>query len=212
MYWLLDDAAEVWLGGADGFRERALRGIVDPVSAAMVPLTRNWMPADAARTLLDEALAEARRRELIVPLPRPEWRRVEIYGSIPDIWGTRMLRVVLQGEEEPAVATVVIEAGQGVTQAIVISGMEAIGELTGGESFDTLIETPWETFEEQVAMVLVEGLAAERPPAAGRMVVEDAFSGRPRRPSGIRRGVSTTRSSGVAHEFLLIRGRVASSL
>ncbi len=167
MYWLLDEAAEVRLGAADGFRERALRGIVDPVSAAMVPLIRNWMPVDAGRTLLDEALAEARRRELVAPLPRPEWRRAEIYGSIPDMWGTQMLRVVLQGREEPAVATVVTEPGQGVAQAIVISGMEAIGELTGSESFDTLIETPWETFEEQVAVALAEGLAAEQPPAAG---------------------------------------------
>ena len=167
MYWLLDESAEVRLGAADGFRERALRGIVDPVSAALVPLIRNWMPADSGRTLLDEALAEARRRELVAPLPRPEWRRAEIYGSIPDMWGTQMLRVVLQGKEEPAVATVVTEPGRGITQAIVISGMEAIGELTGSESFDALIETPWETFEEQVAVAVAEGLAAERPPAAG---------------------------------------------
>ena len=167
MYWLLDESEEVRLGAADGFRERALRGIVDPVSAAMVPLIRNWMPADAGRTLLDEALAEARRRELVAPLPRPEWRRAEIYGSIPDMWGTQMLRVVLQGREEPAVATVVIEPGRGIAQAIVISGMEAIGELTGGESLDTLIETPWETFEEQAAVALAEGLAAERLPDAG---------------------------------------------
>ena len=52
-----------------------------------------------------------------------------------------------------------------------ISGMEAIGELTGSESFDALIETPWETFAssppEQVAVALAEGLALERPPAAG---------------------------------------------
>ena len=50
------------MGAAEGFRERALREIVEPVSAALVPLIRNWMPADAGRTLLDEALAEARRR------------------------------------------------------------------------------------------------------------------------------------------------------
>ena len=176
MYWLLDESAEVRLGAADGFRERALRGIVDPVSTALVPLIRNWMPADAGRTLLDEALAEARRRELIAPLPRPERRRAEIYGSmIPDMWGTQMLRVVLQGREEPAVATVVTEPGCGIAQAIVISGMEAIGELAGSESFDALIETPWETFEEQVAVALAAGLAAERPPAAGLIDVALAY-------------------------------------
>ena len=37
----------------------------------------------------------------------------------------------------------------------------------GSESFDALIETPWETFEEQVVAAMAEGLALERPPAAG---------------------------------------------
>ena len=45
--------------------------------------------------------------------------------------------------------------------------MEAIGEFTGSEAFDTMIEIPWVTFEEQVAAALAEGLALERPPAAG---------------------------------------------
>ena len=167
MYWLLDDSAEVRLGAADGFRERALREIVEPVSAALVPLIRNWMPADAGRTLLDEALAEARRLGLVAPLPRPERRRAEIYGSIPGKWRTQMLHAVLQGGEEPAVVTVVTESGRGITQAVVISGMEAIGHLTEPEGFDKLIETRWETVEEQVAAALAEGLALERPPAAG---------------------------------------------
>ena len=87
MYWLLDPSVEVRLAAAEGFRERAHREIVEPASAALVPLVRNWMPPDAARTLLDEALREARRRELSAPLPRPARRRAEILGSIPDKWG-----------------------------------------------------------------------------------------------------------------------------
>ena len=136
------------LGAAEGFRERALREIIEPVSAALVPLIRNWMPADAGRTLLDEAMAEARRRELVAPLPRPKRRRAEVYGSIPDKWGTQMLHVVLQGGDEPALATVVTELGRGIAEAVVIPGMEAIGEFLESETFDTMIETPWETFEE----------------------------------------------------------------
>ena len=113
MYWLLGDSPEVRLGAAEGFRERAQREIVEPVSAALVPLIRNWMPADAGRTLLDEALAEARRREPVAPLPRPERRRAEIFGSIPDKFGTQMLHAVLQGGDESAVAIVVTESGWG---------------------------------------------------------------------------------------------------
>ena len=182
MYWLLDDSAEVRLGAAEGFRERALREIVEPVSAALVPSIRNWMPADAGRTLLDEALAEARRRELVSPLPHPARRRAEIYGSIPDKWGTQMLRVVLQGGDEPALATVVTELGRGIAEAVVIPGMEAIGELLGSETFDTMIETPWETFEEQVAVALAEGLALERPPPAGLIDVALSCGMRELRP------------------------------
>ena len=167
MYWLLDTSAEVRLGAAEGFRERARREIVEPVSAALVPLVRNWMPPDAARTVLDEALGEARRRELFAPLPRPERRRAEILGSIPDKWGTQMLHAVLQGGDEPAVATVVTESGRGITQALMIPGMEAISEITEPEGFKKLIEIPWETFEEQAAAPLAEGLASEwRPPSA----------------------------------------------
>ena len=57
LYWLLDRSEEVRVGVANGFLERALRGIVEPVSAALVPLVRNWMPADPARAVLDQALS-----------------------------------------------------------------------------------------------------------------------------------------------------------
>ena len=53
-----------------------------------------------------------------------------------------MLRAILQGGKEPAFATVVTEPGRGITQAVVISGMEVIGELTGLESFDALNRDP----------------------------------------------------------------------
>ena len=151
MYWLLDPSAEVRLAAAEGFRERAHREIVEPVSAALVPLVRNWMPPDAARTLLDEALREARRRELFAPLPRLVRRRAEILGSIPDRLGTQLLHAVLQGGDEPAVATIATEAGRGISHAYVTPGMEAISEITEPDVFDAMIEIPWETFELQVA-------------------------------------------------------------
>ena len=127
-------------------------------------------------------VGEARRRELFAPLPRPERRRAEIYGSIPDKWGTQTLRVVLQGGDEPALATVVTELGRGIAEAAVVPGMEAIGEFTGSEVFDTMIEIPWETFEEQVAAALAEGLALERPPSAGLIDVALSCGMRELRP------------------------------
>ena len=167
MYWLLDPSVEVRLAAAEGFRERAHREIVEPAWAALVPLVRNWMPPDAARTLLDEALRETRRRELSAPLPRPARRRAEILGSIPDKWGTQLLHAVLQGGDEPAVATAATESGRGIAHAFVTPGMEAISEIAEPDVFDAMIEIPWETFELQVAAALAEGLASEPPPPPG---------------------------------------------
>ena len=78
-----------------------------------------------------------------------------------------MLRAVLQRGDEPALATVVTELGRGIAEAVVIPGMEAIGECMDSDVFDTMIEIEWETFEEQVAVAPAEGLALEQPPAAG---------------------------------------------
>lgn len=68
---------------------------------------------EAERTLL----AETRSRELVVPPPRPEWLRAEIYGSIPHMLGTQMLSVVLQGIEWPAVAIVVTGSERGLCRS-----------------------------------------------------------------------------------------------
>ena len=188
MYWLLNDAAAVRLGAAEGFRERARREIVEPVSAALVPLIRNWMPADAGRVLVDEALAEARRRELVAPLPGPRRHRAEIYGSLPDKWGTQMLHVVLRGGDQPALATVITELGRGIAEAVVVPGMEAITEFMETNTFDAMIEIPWETFEEQVAVALAEGLALERPPPAGLIDVALSCGMRELRPQAMSAG------------------------
>ena len=167
MYWLLDPSPEVRVGAAEGFHVRSEKKIVEPVSAALIPLIRNWMPADAARTILDEALREARRGGLFAPLPRPERRRAEILGTIPDRWGAQILHAVLQGGEEPAVATVATESGRGVSHAFVTPGMEALSAIAAPDAGNAMIAIPWEAFELQIAAALAEGLASEQPPPSG---------------------------------------------
>ena len=53
--------------------------------------------------------------------------------------------------------------------------MEAIGELTGSESLDASIETPWETFEEQVAVALAAPVSA-RSRVANALVKDTAVT------------------------------------
>ena len=69
-------------------------------------------------------------------LLRPRRRRAEVYGSILDKWGTQMLRVVLQGGDEPVLASVVTELGRGIAEAVVVPGIETIGEFMGSDIFD----------------------------------------------------------------------------
>ena len=49
LYWLLDASAEVRLAAAGGIGGRVKTRIAEPGSMSLVPLIRNWMPADAAR-------------------------------------------------------------------------------------------------------------------------------------------------------------------
>ena len=69
LYWVLDLSAQVRLADADGFRERTKSKYVQPLPAALLPLIRNWMLADATRTALDAALQDARRRGLFARPP-----------------------------------------------------------------------------------------------------------------------------------------------
>ena len=99
-----------------------------------------------------------------------------------------MLHVVLRGGDEPALATVVTELGRGIAEAVVVPGMEAITEFMETETFDTMIEIPRETFEEQVAVALAEGLALERPPPAGLIDVALSCGMRELRPRAMSAG------------------------
>lgn len=101
LYWLPDQSEEVRTGAAEGFLERALRGIVEPVSAALVPLVRNWMPADPARAVLDQAVREARRRGLFAPLAHPDRRPVRFVATLPDRVGDQAFVALLEGGAEP---------------------------------------------------------------------------------------------------------------
>ncbi len=118
---------------------------------------------------VDEAPPEGFQERTLSNAGRTPWtrcclrrRQAEIFGSIPNKWGTQVLRLVLQSEDEPALTTVNAELGRETAEAVVIPGREAVGEFMGSETLDTKIETPWETFEEQIVVALAGGLALER--------------------------------------------------
>ena len=74
LYWLLDRSPEVRLAAASGLSGRVRGHTMEPALPALVPLIRNWMPADSARPLLDTALRETRLRGRFHPMARPAGR------------------------------------------------------------------------------------------------------------------------------------------
>ena len=174
LYWLLDRSEEVRTGAADGFLERALQGIAEPVSAALVPLVRNWMPADPARAVLDQALREARRRGLFAPLPHPQGRPERFVASLPDRAGNQAFIAVLEGGAEPAAASVVTDGRRGIGEAFIVSGAGALAAMPGRDGDAELLDVSRDVFEAGLSAAIAEGLASGRPPPAGLIDVASA--------------------------------------
>ena len=173
LYWLLDRSEEVRTGAADGFLERALQGIVEPVSAALVPLVRNWMPADPARTVLDQALREARRRGLFAPL-HSQWRPERFVASLPDRAGNQAFVAVLEGGAEPAAASVVTDGRRGIGDAFIVPGAGALAAMPGQDGDAELFDVSRDVFEAGLSAAIAEGLVSGRPPPAGLIDVASA--------------------------------------
>ncbi len=174
LYWLLDRSEEVRTGAADGFLERTLQGIVEPVSAALVPLVRNWMPADPARAVLDQALREARKRGRFAPLPDPPWQPERFVASLLDRAGNQAFIALLEGGAEPAAASVVTEGRRGIGEAFIVSGAGTLAAMPGQDGDAELFDVSRDVFQAGLSAAIAEGLASERPPPAGLIDVASA--------------------------------------
>ena len=145
LYWLLDAAAEMRLAAAGGLRERARRGSLDPAAASPLPLIQTWIPADGARSLLDTALREARRRELVGPLEPPTLRPLRLVGTVPDGSGGQSFAAALKDDDGSAAALVLVKTGQGVKDAFLVRKDDAQGEKNGrGQLLSRFRPPAWE--------------------------------------------------------------------
>ena len=174
LYWMLDPVADIRLAAAAGVLERARRGALDPATAAPLPLIRSWMPADRARQVLDAALREARRRDLLGPIQRPAGQLERCLGTLPDGSGSQSFAIGLGGGAGPAVAMVLVKTGHGIKDAFVVSDEEGNGPnqiMTEMELEAGALDIPWETVPTTLAAALAEGLASGHPPSAGLLDV-----------------------------------------
>lgn len=136
------------------------------MSAALVPLVRNWIPGDPARAVPDQAPREARKRSLFAPLPQPGWRPVRFVASLPDRAGNQAFIALLEGEPEPAAATVVTDGRLGIGESFIVSGAGALAAMPGQDGDAELFHVSREVFEAGLSAAIADGLASGRPPSA----------------------------------------------
>ena len=175
LYWLLDRSPEVRLAAASGLSGRVRGDAMEPALPALVPLIRNWMPADSARPLLDTALREARLRGLFHPMARPAGRPTRFLAALPAGSGMQHLAAALDPADGPACAVVVVKPGHGVTIVHIFRGDDALSTVSNLEDELGALDVPFEAFETALSAALADGLAEGRPPPAYLIDVAAGF-------------------------------------
>ena len=175
LYWLLDRSPEVRLAAASGLSGRVRGDAMEPALPALVPLIRNWMPADSARPLLDTALREARLRGLFHPMARPAGRPTRFLAALPAGSGMQHLAAALDPADGPACAVVVVKPGHGVTIVHIFRGDDTLSTVSNLEDELGALDVPFEAFETALSAAIADGLAEGRPPPARLIDVAAGF-------------------------------------
>ena len=171
VYWLLDRNGEVRLAVAEVFRDRAVIGQIDASTLARLVAVRKWLPAEPARTVLDEAVKSALRREIGGARDeRNGWTVHRVVASLPDGAGAQSIAVALQRGHKRSVAMLLSKQGHGLKDAFFLpcSGaaeqkriLTGIAREMGGIDVDATFVSA------AVARALGDGAAAGRLPAPG---------------------------------------------
>ena len=166
-YWLLDPEPALRQAAAAGFARRQLTA----ETIATLTQLRSWMPEDAARAALDQALRTARRQGDGHAAPEPKsgtgaWAVESILATLPDGGGAQSFGIALKSGRKRSAAMVLLKQGQGVKDAYVLPCRSAaeqkqlmaqLAEETGA------LPVPQAALSEALAVALGE----RRPPAPG---------------------------------------------
>lgn len=169
-YFLLDRLPGLRRAAATGVRDLAAGGGVDAAELAALITLRNWMPADAAREILDSAVKDALRREPAGGSVPGAWHQHRVFASLPDGSGSQSIVAAVSRGSTKRIAAVLIKDGHGIKDAYVIPcasaseqrrQMEAIADdmpshVIAAEGLTAALE-----------LALGDGLARGLPPAPG---------------------------------------------
>lgn len=168
LYWLLHPEAGLRCEAGEVLRTLALAGTLAAPIADRVVDIRSWLPADAARDAVDEAIQTARRAG-IGAAPRPAAALDRVLATIPDGAGAQTVAVATSSSDGQAVAMVLLKHGEGVKDAYMVpctSPDEQNRMLTRLAELDAVDVTP-AILTDLLAAAIAESLAAGAPPAHG---------------------------------------------
>jgi hypothetical protein len=185
LYFLLDPQAEVRAAVAGLVRDRAEAGSLDGDLASWLVLVRSWMPEDAARRLVDDAVRAAQRRELAGQAADADRQPVEAcYASLPDGSGSQTLAAALGKGRKRSMALVLIKRGHGVKDAfrLPVKTKAEQQQLLAEFGEVDLITVDADTLQLALAAALGESLEAGQPPAHGLVDLVESVGLRALRP------------------------------
>lgn len=179
LYWLLHPAQDVRRAAAEALAERLSTDAADAPPMGMLVAVRRWMPADAARDTVDQALARARMGLATVDeatqRAHPPVLQA-LVSSVPDGAGAQHFVALVRQDDRLMAALVLLKAGHGVKDALVVEDTpENVQAL-----FDRAAQLcHWtvglDTLATAVGAALTECAALGRPPPAALVDVLEAL-------------------------------------
>jgi Uncharacterised protein family (UPF0149) len=176
VYWLVDRDPALRRAAAEALARRAAAGTLPPAAAARLTLVRPWLPADAARDTLDDAIRAARRAGGPAAPAGAPWRLGDVVVSLPDGAGAQSVVASATRGKRRVLAMVLLKLEHGVKDAYLMPlksraeaerMLDAIAEETGAE------DVPHDYLAAALAEAIGEGLAAGLPPAPGLIDVAE---------------------------------------
>jgi hypothetical protein len=175
-FWLLDPAEPIRLAAARALADRAAGDGISAELASRLVMLRSWMPDDAARAAVDQAVKIAMRSGLAAGASVKPWTIHSIMATLPDGGGAQSVMVALQSGGDRKMAMLLLKQGYGVKDAYSMpcasaTEQRALIQRIVGETGAVKVPLSW--LEHALPMALADGHAAGLPPAPGLLEVVD---------------------------------------
>ncbi|WP_419903825.1 YecA family protein [Kiloniella sp.] len=190
LYWLLDRTPLIRESAAMGLADNAALAKLHPETLQYMPMLRSWMGSGRARNIIDNALKNARRKEISGAIENQVAIQIhERRASVVDGVGSQSLSILAQNGQNVTVSMLLTKMGHGIKDAFVIpcdSLKEAHGILEKVSSHSPGFLIDQQTLELILQSALADGLEHKALPAPGLLdVVEQCglFSLKPQATS-----------------------------